>query len=168
MTEQLPFDQGPPDTFADLGDPSLALKYLIAAYGYEAVALELRKQAPTFPAESAPARPSDPETSHLASKREHDVGRFSTNSRQSKLLYVMSTRDCTDQEATTRIVGSTAPPSAFEGCRRRMSDLRAVNYIVDSGVRRKNPGSDDDSIVWTLSDAGREALIRLDDTGWSR
>jgi len=150
--------------------PSLsdALAHLIADHGYSAVMLEMRYLAPTELHPSAPARPGDPETSHLAAKREQDVGRFSSDSRQAKLLYAFSASDLTDQQAAIRIVGLHAAISALEGCRRRCSDLRAVKYIYDTGKRRKNMGSLDDSIVWGLSDAGREALIRLDDTGWSR
>lgn len=141
---------------------------LIRGYGYDEVLHELHRQAPARVVGSAPARPSDPETSHLAAKREHDVGRFSDQSRQAKLLYAFSTSDLTDQQAAARVVGAHAAVSAFEGCRRRCSDLRAVNYLYDTGGRRHNTGSEDEAIIWGLTEEGRQALIRLDDTGWSR
>lgn len=141
---------------------------LIDLYGFFEVDRMVRMQSPSPVIPSAPARPSDPETSHLAAKRDKDIGRFSDKSRQAKLLYAFSSSDLTAQQATTRVVGANAAISAFEGCRRRVSDLRAVRYITDSGGRRHNPGSEDEAIVWELTDAGRKALICLDETGWSR
>lgn len=141
---------------------------LVARYSYDDVVRELRRQAPSTVQASAPARASDPETSHRAAKRERDVGRFSAESRQAKLLNLFSLRDMTDQQATIALVGSTAAPSHFEGTRRRCSDLRAVNYIYDTGRRRKNAGSDDLSIIWGLTEAGKHALEHLENTGWSR
>jgi hypothetical protein len=124
------------------------------------------------PVPSAPARHTDPETSHAAAKRDQDVGRFSKDSRCAALLRaVRQMGGVTDQEATRAVVGSAVAsisPSRFEGCRRRMSDLRAAGYIADSGVRRKNPGSDDESIVWETTTRGVIALSRLADTGWSK
>lgn len=147
-----------------------AVAELTHLYGWTEVERMVRMQAPTQIHASAPARSTDPETSHMAAKRDQDVGRFSSKSRQSKLLYVFSTAPAglTDQQATIRLVGAGAAPSAFDGCRRRCSDLRAARYLYDTGKRHKNMGSDDESIVWGLSDAGRAALIRLDETGWSR
>lgn len=161
MTQASLFDGVPEPLYS-------ALVVLVQDHGYDAVVAAVRFLAPTQAVGSAPARWSDPETSQRAAKREQDVGRFSTRSRQAKLLYVVSARDSTDQEATARVVGTGAAISAFEGTRRRMSDLRAARFVYDTGKRRHNPGSDDDAIVWGLSDAGREALIRLDETGWSR
>lgn len=149
-------------------EPDATLCRLIDIHGYELVAERLRYLAPTVEAPSAPARRGDPVTSHLAAEHEPDVGRFGYNSRQAKLLYLMSTGDFTDQQAAMRIVGATAAVSALEGCRRRMSDLRAVHFLYDTGKRHKNTGSDEDSIVWGITEAGRQALISLDDTGWSR
>ena len=153
------------DSPRDLDD---ALCALIDDFGYDKVAERLRFYCPTVGVPSAPARSTDPETSHLAAEHEPDVGRFGIQSRQAKLLYLMSTGDFTDQQAAIRIVGASAAVSALEGCRRRMSDLRAVHYLYDTGKRHKNTGSDEESIVWGLTQAGREALVRLDDTGWSR
>lgn len=155
---------------ADLHDPlAEAVAALVTQFGYPAVLYEVERHAwPPRAVPSAPARRSDPETSHLAAKREADVGRFSDRSRSAKLLRCFAHDDLTDQQATTRIVGAQAAISAFEGCRRRCSDLRAARYLYDTGKRRKNTGSDDEAIVWGISDAGREALTRLGETGWSR
>ena len=159
-TDQLPFDQ--------TDDLHEELRLLIRDHGYEAVDYQLRLLQPGRIIGSAPARSTDPETSHLAAKREQDVGRFGFDSRQAKLLYAFSASDLTAQQAATRVVGAHAAISAFEGCRRRVSDLRAAGFITDSGGRRHNTGSEDESIVWTLTEAGRAALISLDETGWSR
>jgi hypothetical protein len=159
------------DNPLEIVDPlRVGVSELIETYGWYEVDLMVRMQTPTLVQASAPARSTDPETSHMAAKREQDVGRFSSKSRQAKLLYTVSAVEdgLTDQQAAARIVGSGAAISAFEGCRRRMSDLRAARFLYDTGKRRKNMGSDDESIVWALSDAGRAALIRLDETGWSR
>lgn len=153
------------DAPRDLDD---VLRALIVDFGYEKICERLRYLTPTIEAPSAPARASDPITSHLAAKTEPDVGRFGEQSRQAKLLYLFSSGDFTDQQAAVRIVGATAAISALEGCRRRCSDLRAVHYLFDTGKRHRNSGSDEESIVWGITDAGREALIRLDTTGWSR
>jgi hypothetical protein len=145
-----------------------AIEALVDVWGFTTVARILRQFAPSEPVPSAPARWSDPETSHHAGPRVVDVGRFSVKSRQAKLLQVFSMGPRTDQQATISILGSHASPSAFDGCRRRCSDLRAVNYLYDTGKRRKNAGSDDDSIVWGITLAGQHALEQLDLTGWSR
>ena len=150
MTDQLSFGEWGPHL--DLPDTITAL---IVKFGHADVEAEVRRQHPTLVAGSAPARWSDPETSHLASNREPDVGRFSTKSRQAKLLAVFNGDDLTDQQATIRLVGSHASPSAFDGCRRRCSDLRAVHYLADSGARRRNAGSDDESIVWMITHTGK-------------
>lgn len=144
------------------------LSELVDDYGFETVVVALRRLTPTDQVPSAPARPGDPVTSHLAAKREQDVGRFSEKSRQAKLLRLFSMRDMTDQQATIALVGSYAAPSAFDGCRRRCSDLRAVNYLYDTGRKAKNQGSEELSIIWAISNAGLVALTSLDDTGWSR
>jgi hypothetical protein len=117
---------------------------------------------------SSPARWTDPETSHLAAKREQDVGRFSDKSRQAKLLRQFASGAMTDQQAAIRVVGAHAAISAFDGCRRRCSDLRAAGYLFDSGRRRHNTGSSDESIMWVISASGLAALDALDENGWSR
>jgi len=155
----------PPDPDADL---IRAMDALVDAWGFPAVVRVLMMLEPTEAVPSAPARWTDPETSHTAGPRVQDVGRFSSKSRQAKLLQAFSMHPLTDQQATVSIVGSHAAPSAFDGCRRRCSDLRAAHFLYDTGKRRKNAGSDDDSIVWAVTLAGQEALELLDLTGWSR
>lgn len=156
-------------TLFDPPDPlHETLDDLIHAYGYERVATELRAMHPTAIVPSAPARWGDPETSHMAAKRLPDVGRFSDRALASKLLFQFSIEPKTDQQATMAIVGAHCAPSAFEGCRRRCSDLRGAYYLYDTGKRRKNLSSDDESIVWGLSESGRVALVNLETTGWSR
>lgn len=163
-----PRNPAPPDPEGYLHYVTEALETLLEDWEWEVVNDQLQKLRPTVAAESAPARWTDPETSHLAARREQDVGRFSNKSRQAKLLSIFATNDLTDQQATVRLVGSHAAPSAFDGCRRRCSDLRAVNYLYDTGGRRKNAGSDEESIVWGITAAGKAALRLLDTTGWSR
>lgn len=141
---------------------------LIGRHGYAAVLAEVGLHRPGVEAPSAPARPTDPETSHAASKGERDVGRFSEGSRQGRLLRVFSAAPRTDAQATIRVVGSAAPPSAWDGCRRRCSDLRAAGYLSDSGKRDHNVGSKEDSIVWVITLAGRAAIDSLNESGWSR
>lgn len=141
---------------------------IVAKYGYELVASELELHKPYKSVPSAPARNTDPATSHAAAKTEAEVGRFSKKSRQAKLLTLFGALDMTDQGATIALVGLNASPSAFDGCRRRCSDLRAAGYLADSGQRRKNKGSDDESIVWRITYEGKSALDNLTRTGWSR
>jgi len=163
--DPLPFDE--PDE-----DPAVLphlIQTIIDDFGYEVVRREMgRFFPPTYPVASAPARFGDPETSHLAARRERDIGRFSAKSRQAKLLALFEMRDLTDQGATLHLVGSHGAPSAFDGCRRRCSDLRAVGYLKDTGRRKKNAGSDELSIIWRISEAGKQALRSLEETGWSR
>lgn len=158
----LPFDTNTEDRL--LSD----LTVIIEHYGYENVVRAVRRMTPTIVVGSAPARWTDPETSHQAAKREQDVGRFSQMSNSAKLLQLFTMRDMTDQQATIALVGTGAAPSAFEGIRRRCSDLRAARFLYDTGRRHKNLASNDESIVWGLSEAGKLAVERLDETGWSR
>lgn len=156
---QLPFD---PDPLVE------KVRDLIHDHGYGEVSRVVRTLSPVVSVPSAPARRTDPATSHMAGPRSQDVGRFSRKSRQAKLLQLFAMRDLTDQQATIHLVGSHAAPSAFDGCRRRCSDLRAAHYLYDTGRRRKNAGSDDLSIIWGITEAGRAALVSLDEVGWSR
>jgi len=144
-----------------------AMASLVSEYGYDVCMAELHMHAPPIP--SAPARPTDPETSHQASKTMHDVAKFSLRSRQAKLLdaFYMS-GPMTDQQAALKVVGDFTPVSSLEGCRRRMSDLRAAGLLMDTGERAHNEGSNDESIVWQLTLAGHRALDNLKRTGWSK
>jgi hypothetical protein len=141
---------------------------LVGRYGYVAARAEVELHRPVESVPSAPARHTDPETSHAAARTEPDVSRFSIRSRQSKLLHVFIGAPRTDHEATARVVGVHAVPSAWDGCRRRCSDLRAAGYLADTGIRRRNPGSNEDSIVWQVTLAGLTAIHELDTSGWSR
>lgn len=121
------------------------------------------------PVPSAPARPTDPDTSHAASKTEPDLRRFKASSRKALLLWqYMWHESLTAQEAAFAVVGTDAPLSRIEGCRRRVSDLARVHFIADSGQRTENAGSGTDSILWQITPLGRAALRNLDETGWSR
>jgi hypothetical protein len=121
------------------------------------------------PVPSAPARLTDPDTSHAASKTEPDLRRFKTNTHKANLLTAFDRAGLlTAQEAAINVVGSPAPISRLEGCRRRVSDLARVNYITDSGQRAENAGSGTDSILWTITLLGQNALSNLNTTGWSR
>jgi len=164
--DPLPFDDLA--RVLSLDDLQDRLRQLVKDYGHDTVVTELGYFAPARIVPSAPARTTDPETSHHAAKQERDVGRFSAKSRQAKLLTLFEMRDMTDQQATIHLVGSHAAPSAFDGCRRRCSDLRAASYLYDTGRRRKNAGSEDLSIIWGITEAGRKALVSLEATGWSR
>jgi hypothetical protein len=166
---QLPLDDPANDPAETLWPLATELERLITDHGFTNVERELAFFAPPKPpVPSAPARWTDPETSHQAAKRDPDVRRFSAKSRQAKLLALFDMRDLTDQGATIHLVGSQAPPSAFDGCRRRCSDLRAAGYIADTGRRKKNTGSDDLSIIWRITESGKRALRSLEETGWSR
>lgn len=140
---------------------------LVIEYGWQAVQSEVSYHQPASYAASAPARLTDPETSHLAAKEEQDVGRFSERSRKGRLLELFATGDYTDQEAALHVLSENAGISQIEGTRRRVSELREVGYLREVG-RRCNPGSDDESIVSGLTRAGRQTLVRLRRTGWSR
>lgn len=166
--DPLPFDEPADDEGEDETVLPFLIQTIIKDFGYEAVKQYVLYYAPPSIVPSAPARWTDPETSHLAAKRSIDVGRFSSKSRQAKLLELFAMRDLTDQGATLHLVGSHGAPSAFDGCRRRCSDLRAAGYLMDSGRKKKNAGSDDLSVIWSITDAGKAAIRSLEETGWSR
>lgn len=128
-----------------------------------------RGTVPNLPVTSAPARPTDPDTSHAAQTRNAsgDVRRFSIRSRQAKLLAAFSRGDgLTDYEAARMVLGDDYH-TRLEGCRRRCSDLRAAGFLLNTGRRRQNPGSPDESIVWTINHGGYTALRNLQTFGWS-
>lgn len=115
------------------------------------------------------SRTDDPNTSVQAGQRKavQDVRRFSTRSQCAALLALFDLRPMTDHEATNEMFPEGVAITQFEGCRRRCSDLRRAGYLDDSGERRKNLGSPDDSIVWAVTRQGVEALAALDTHGWS-
>jgi hypothetical protein len=118
------------------------------------------------PIRSVTARPTDPDTSQKARQDSYDVRRFSIRSRQAKLLRVFSMGETTAQKAALNVLGPQEV-SRIEGCRRRVSDLKAAGYLIDSGRRDINPGSNDEAIVWAVTAEGLRALERLEATGWS-
>lgn len=131
----------------------------------------LRPAVQTLPIPSATSRHGDQHTSTAAGARHAtpDLGRFSTNSSLALLLDSIDTNEgLTAYEATARVLSEDASHTRWEGCRRRVSDLLRAGLIEDSGVTRQNPGSDTESIVWKTTRAGRSALKRLAETGWSK
>lgn len=120
---------------------------------------------------SATSRFGDQHTSTAAGATHdsNDVARYSFESRAGMLLAVIIDNEgLTAHEATDRILADGVSPSAFEGCRRRVSDLLRAGHIEDSGITRINPGSDRDAIVWTATSAGRDAYRSMLETGWSK
>lgn len=120
----------------------------------------------TQPIRAVTARPDDPDTSQAAAHRSTDVRRFSVNSRTAQVLRLICHEPTTQLQAALAIMG-TDSISRLEGTRRRVSQLVQAGYIHDSGRRSINPGSDTEAIVWHSTEDGRNALTRLDSTGWS-
>jgi hypothetical protein len=142
----------------DLGD-------LVTLWGFDAVeaALGRIKIQMAGPVGAAPARPSDPRTSHAAARQNIDVRRFSAKSYAGKLLaFFVMVSSATDKQATDHVMGSYAEIARWEGCRRRCSDLRAAGYIKDTGAEYGG------RIVWEPTPEGRAAFHRMQTTGWSR
>ena len=72
----------------------------------------------------------------------------------------------TAQEVAVAVVGADSI-SALEGTRRRVSSLKRIGLIRETGDERFNPGSGTPSAVYALTDLGRVALANLRETGWS-
>jgi len=145
-----------------------ALKMLIFTYGHPKVTNRLAYLKPTKRVASAPARETDPETSHIAEKNEKDVGRFTISARKAKVLFWYANHNGTDQQAALAVLPVDAPPSHIDDARRRSSELREVGFIYDTGDRDYNDGSNDPSIVNGIGREGRTAIILLLATGCSR
>lgn len=110
----------------------------------------------------------DPETARNAGlKHTASSSKFRSTSQQADILRVIATRPCTAQEAALEVLGADAPISSVEAPRRRVSTLRHLGLVADSGQRRCNPGSTSPSAIWFVTQKGRETLIRLRETGWS-
>lgn len=120
------------------------------------------------PVPSAPARSTDPDTSHAASKTEPDLRRFHRSTDQAKILAALNERPMTHHEVAALLLETGQTTSTFDGCRRRGSDLGKVGFIADSGVRRRNAHSGKKAIVWQVTTLGHMALQRLAETEWSR
>jgi hypothetical protein len=122
----------------------------------------------TLYGEARTSRTTDTDTAQNAGKRHAtDVRRFSSRSRQAKLLEAISRKPMTAQEAALEVLGTHYSISSVEACRRRVSDLKQAGFVIDLGDRRKNSGSPDESIVWHATLMGVFALEELRDTGWS-
>lgn len=138
---------------------------LVELWGFDAVeaALGRIKIQMAGPVGAAPARSSDPHTSHAAAKRVIDVRRFSQKSQCGKLLsFFVLVGAATDAQATDHVMTHYAEHKLWEGCRRRCSDLRAAGYIEDTGAEH------DGRIVWRPSPEGRAAHSRMQLSGWTR
>lgn len=150
---------------------SRAIEDLAEMFTPEVVMAEChRLLGPVTP--SANSRASDPATSKAAGdrRRVQDLTRFSAFSRPGRLLATFA--ECgwglTAYQAALLVTGPDLPVTQFEGCRRRVSDLARIGYIEDSGETRANQGTDDESVVWKISTAGRLALDALAETGWTK
>lgn len=156
------------------------MRRMVDSYGANAVARALHDTHPEafrglLPVASFPARAGDPETSDAAASRHSttDVGRFRTDSTKARLLGAFAERPRTAYIAATVVtphdgLDARAWATRAETARKRVSELTAVGFIKDSGQRRKNPGSPDPSIVWQITEAGQDALRRIELTGCSR
>jgi hypothetical protein len=117
--------------------------------------------------EEATSRGGDPRTSREAGDRQAgDSRRFRSNSRQALVLISLDDRPMTAQEVAVHVVGADSI-SALEGTRRRVSSLKRIGLIRETGEERFNPGSGTPSSVYSLTDLGRVALNNLRETGWS-
>jgi len=123
-----------------------------------------------IPIEEATSRTGDPRTSREAGDRQSgDSRRFRTTSRQALVLSALGDEEMTAQEVAVyvnRVLGADSI-SALEGTRRRVSSLKRIGLIRETGVERCNPGSGTFSSVYGLTDLGRVALSNLRETGWS-
>ena len=121
-----------------------------------------------IPVNEATARSTDPRSSKEAGDRHSaDPRRFKRGSRQAHVLEAFSRESYTAQEVAIAVVGLRAPISALEGTRRRVSSLKRIGLISETGQERVNPGSATPSSVYGVTDLGREVLRRLLETGWS-
>lgn len=118
--------------------------------------------------EEATSRGSDPRTAREAGDRQTgDPRRFRATSRQARVLESLLMSSQTAQEVAVSVVGLDAPISALEGTRRRVSSLKRIGLIEETGEERTNPGSPTPSAVYGLTSAGLVTIQRLRETGWS-
>jgi hypothetical protein len=121
-----------------------------------------------IPVDEATARTTDPRSSKEAGDRHSsDPRRFRQGSRQARVLEALAREPYTAQEVAIAVVGPEAPISALEGTRRRVSSLKRIGLIAETGQERVNKGSATPASVYGVTDLGREALRRLGETGWS-
>lgn len=110
----------------------------------------------------------DPETARAAGlKHTFTSSKFRSTSQQAQILRFLARHPSTAQEAALEILPPDAPVSRVEAPRRRVSSLRHLGLVADSGQTRCNPGSTSPSTVWFVTQKGRETLVRLAETGWS-
>ena len=110
----------------------------------------------------------DPETARTAGLRHTPTSsKFRATSQQADILRAIAAHPMTAQEAAFEVIGGDAPVSSVEAPRRRVSSLRRLGLVADSGQRRCNRGSTSPSTIWFVTQLGREALIKLRQTGWS-
>lgn len=110
----------------------------------------------------------DPETARNAGlKHTSPTSKFRKTSQQAHILQIIADRPQTAQEAALAILGSGAPISSVEAPRRRVSSLRRLGLVADSGQRRCNPGSTSPSTIWFATQRGLAVLELLRTTGWS-
>ena len=143
------------------------LHKMIETFGYDRVEASLGrwKIAHSGPIPSAPARNDDPRTSQAQAPKMRDVRKFGIESNSGRLLrefFTAGETGLTDYKATTLVMGPMASPTQFEGCRRRCSDLRAADFLADSG--REEEGR----IVWTITAAGSLAFANMRRNGYSK
>lgn len=121
-----------------------------------------------IPVSEATARSEDGPTARLAGGRQTgDSRRFRATSRQAAILRSLAEEPQTAQEVAIAVLGLHAPISALEGARRRVSSLKRIGLIHETGEERVNPGSPTPSLVWAVTDRGRRAIDLLEATGWS-
>lgn len=115
----------------------------------------------------AHSRTLDPDTAHAAGDAQDDAIRFHQESRQAQALRELAAAPGTALAVAHRVLGADTPVTRIEGMRRRVSSLARLGLVEDSGSRETNAGSSRLAIVWQITDAGRETLVRLSRTGWS-
>ncbi len=109
-----------------------------------------------------PARLTDPETSQASAERYSAPLRMvRVKTAKHRMLYAFSLQALTAVEAALMsacFAGREGNIMSVETHRKRAAELHAAGYIEDTGLRRKNLGSPDESIVWQITPAGRAAL----------
>jgi hypothetical protein len=105
------------------------------------------------------ARSTDPDTSQQAARRQDaEVRRIVIGTKRANVLESFLSHPRTAQEAAVWVHRHDATIANIEGTRRRVSDLVRAGYLLDSGVRRENPGAGTPSIVWQITGKGVRVL----------
>jgi len=103
------------------------------------------------------ARRTDPDTSHRSAlQTEVEEGRIATfRPRTQKHLALMT---LAPRPLTAREVGrESRRPEIWK----RVSDLKNANLLRDTGLRRRDPETEREGIVWELNDLGQKVLRLL-------